>query len=1001
MGPTRSSTAAAAAGASGAASHTEPQQKRRSSLAGFFNKMLPRPSNRSEAGGTRRTNDGEDEDADDNEADMNPNMITDWSIAREKTSIDDADPEGLDHRHRSHQPTWRGSPQRTAGDSRFVENLPRARLQSPERVAGTSDRSPQQRRKSFNLTRAGIHETLKAKEETRRSRRSLKQSGDWLGVQGADPYSGVYPVLTPTDTPSSETTSSGTRSKLASLARRKKAAKLDYDQVRVLEEREKDRAKLVKEQAKLSKIERVKDELKRQSHFTRWSQHKRHWSSAAEPALSPIPQSLDSVALGSNGDDASSTIPNFSRPTRPPVSMNQLSFDSARARGQRHLDQSTDTIIHNEPDTTFDPLTLSRSASQPTRAPPEETQQDVTRTKSERHFLWKRRRSTDPGKSASAASRRLGMSMTAQNLTSNSMTQERGDHFAGLVIPDYHLHLLTPDLAKRDQSHLTASADSPPTSPNSLGMVGRNRMAMSSTINLCPPQENGSASQSATAATAIPSQPKLKGVMRHPSVERKAVPSPSTLVTPQPKETGSRQRPPSSDKPQVHATNGFPRDALKYQNRRLLLTPPRVDPERMPSLVPRAESHIKRAQTKSASIPTTTTTGYAPDQRNRLDFSEPQSEVRPCQTDGAIETSQIPPGPKLSGGHRQRAELVGTSGKHREPSPLTTPRSASPSIAPVPEIAENGTTSTHPVILEKDTPTRVSTPTTPRLCRIIQQNAETDHIDTAKDIADLPKITGTPKRAEKIRSAIPKPIEVRRDRAQEARAPKTGTERYDANLRRTRTSLIPKLHPREQQREMAAEAARGAVSRSRAAAIRSKSADGRTSRSRARTPNPAKKQGPAGDPAEKQRYAGQVRRPRTRGHSEEGAADIGLRSTPSESVRSKSAAPPAQRSGIVALDGKDKKARGPGTDEEKDEAMTARQVYTTIYMVLLGLACYWWMAVRPAFDQRSELWRRRHRKQGTWTDVVTLASAAAFCLVAVLSGWHVLRVLWCAVGRLV
>ncbi|KAF3061602.1 hypothetical protein GL218_04076 [Daldinia childiae] len=308
-------------------------QKKASSLAGFFSKILP--SNRPEQGGTRRTDWTGDND---NAVRTSRSELTGWNLAKDKLSAHHTSTSGPEEP--GHRRVWSWSPKK--GDSRFVENLPRDRSRGRGQVPEVSDHEPQPPRKSEALTRTEVHELLHSKEETRKSRRSLKESGDWLGVQGADPYSGQFSILTPTDTLSSETTSTSTRAKLAGLARKKKAARLEYEQLRLLEEQEKDKARLDREQAKLNKIERVKEELRRQHQFARWSQHKRNWSSAAEPNLSPIAQSLDSVALGSS--ETSSLL------------FSELPTDSFLSDPEDITSATKDTEKHRMSPPTFDEL---------------------------------------------------------------------------------------------------------------------------------------------------------------------------------------------------------------------------------------------------------------------------------------------------------------------------------------------------------------------------------------------------------------------------------------------------------------------------------------------------------------------------------------------------------------------------------------------------------------------------------------------------------------------
>ncbi|KAI2624268.1 hypothetical protein GGR54DRAFT_568599 [Hypoxylon sp. NC1633] len=1039
---------------SSAANGEQPSQKRASSLVGFFSKILP--SHRPEQGGTHRSNDWiGDVDID---LAANSNELTGWNLAKEKNP---AYPTPVLPGDSNQRRVWSLSTQK--GDSRFVENLPRERSRGREQVPDTTDREPCPPRKSEALTRNEVHELVTSKEETRKSRRSLKESGDWLGVQGADPYSGQFSVLTPTETLSSETTNTSTRSKLAGLARKKKAAKLEYEQIRLLEEQEKDKARLDKEQAKLNKIERVKEELRRQHQFARWSQHKRHWSSAAEPNLSPIAQSLDSVALGSSetssllfsemptdsftsdADDATTPVPNFSRPTRPPVSFKtalqshgvRRSSDSAQHQGHRRFDQSTDTIIHNTPDTNTDNASLTRPASQPSGKHLNAGQSDIGRAKSERHFLWRRRRVTDPGKPVSAGAGRV-MSLTAQNLTSSSIGPVQKDHFADLAIPDYHLHLLTPETADTNttDSQSTRSDDSPPITANTsfLGMLGTNRMALTSTTNLAELQQNGRTSQDSSAATVTSSHSKLKGIMKRPS---KLVPS--LLGTGQTKDTERQQAsPPTFDEIQDHTVESFARPIPGYQSEDLQSDQQgRISVERAGNILPHTSNHVRPARRESVSTPITTITGYVRAQQNQPNnplHSKWDPDVN--RTNGAAGTSEVQATPTSSGEHEDCIEPTLVPEEHRTPSPATTPRSSSPSPVLSQETPETGTTSTRPATPEKKPPTRVSTPTTPRLCRIILQNAEAKDVGVQKD-TDLAEKIETGKA--ETQTQIPKRAEVIKVPASSAED--KGEQKADLKKRRgTSPAPAPVVALRDARRRLSfdeqggttvEEAARIAMLRSKAREIvRSKSADRRTSVTVAATATAARNESgrtpsPGWRPVtpsssrmveqKKSNYGGSSsnsnslqlptqRRPRkrrpTNGYEDNvAAADIALLSSLRPEVGGRSSSggrPPLQQR--QKQQGKGAATAAAALEDPDPEMLTAAHLAKVVYAVLLGLARRWWAVARPAFDGRSELWGRRRREEGTWADLAVFAAAGSFCVAAALGGWFAVRVVWWVVG---
>ncbi|KAI0840898.1 hypothetical protein F5Y06DRAFT_232656 [Hypoxylon sp. FL0890] len=964
-------------------------QKRSSSLAGFFNKILP--SNRPEQGGTRRTIDG----TGDNGNDLNE--LTGWNLAKEKNPVRQTSTVVPDESNHRRVLSW--SPQK--GDSRFVENLPREPSREREEIQNIQDPEPLPPRKSEALTRAEVRELLKSKEETRRDRRSLKESGDWLGVQGADPYSGEYTVLTPTDTLSSDTTPNSTRNKLARLARKKKAARLEYEQIRLLEEQEKDKAKLAKEQAKLNKIERVKEELRRQHQFTKWSQHKRQWSSAAEPNLSPIAQSLDSVALGSSEtssllsselstdslssdpDDPTTCIPNFSRPTRPPVSTKaaqaeRLSRDSSRGQGQRRFDKSTDTVIHNSPDVNFDPVSLTRPFStQPSGTHLNAAQPELGRAKSERHFLWRRRRETGPGKSVSTPPVSFTMSMAAQNRMSNSSEDVQRDHFADLAIPDYHLHLLSPEPIDTADSQSTVSEDSPSTTinPSLLAAVGRNSMALASTTNLALCQGNGKNSQGGNAATVTSSQSKLKGIMKRSSIRLKLAPSLLTTTYAKGAERNHQRPPPTLDEVQDHTVNSPPEDTQVCQSQHQQQDPlGRISlerPERIPPLIGK-----KPARREFVSIPTTTTIGYAPDQQSQHGSLMSNEDVIPNQVDGAVNTMNAPPTPAFLDCHECCIATASMPETHRAPSPPTTLQNGLPKHEPVQETLGNDTISLHHMTLEKTPPTRVSTPTSPNLCRLFQLNLETKEADISKDSNTV--------EMETAKNQIPERTEANEMDIGEEKTRRISQE-HPRSLARHPAVISQEAHrhlsTEEQEESIVESAAQIAVLRSRAKeVVRRKSADRNEALNSDHAPSPGKgKNHVTDDKMAGPKHLSQQRRPKRKRHNEEGAG-TGLLSKNEHVGRTTAQAQSEKYT----------------TDDfgSPETTITVVQFCKTAYILTLGLACTWWIMVRPAFDQRSDLWKRKHRKQSTCKDVAVFISAGMFCLAGAVGCCYALKMVW-------
>lgn len=111
-----------------------------------------------------------------------------------------------------------------------------------------------------------------AHREKRRLRRSLRESGDYLGVQGINPATGELDVLTPTSSSASE---------FASLAQTVADKRGAYESARRQLQAE-----------KMRKWERDKAAIRAEHrNNVRWTKRRSGWSSAIEPALSPIAQS--------------------------------------------------------------------------------------------------------------------------------------------------------------------------------------------------------------------------------------------------------------------------------------------------------------------------------------------------------------------------------------------------------------------------------------------------------------------------------------------------------------------------------------------------------------------------------------------------------------------------------------------------------------------------------------------------------------------------------------
>ncbi|KAG6007755.1 hypothetical protein E4U21_005594 [Claviceps maximensis] len=132
---------------------------------------------------------------------------------------------------------------------------------------------------------------IRAKQESRRLRRNLKESGDYLGVQGFNPETGKLDVVTPSDSDRSSL-SQETQQKLLVLKNALKDARHHYKSTRERSEQEAKNILLKSEKEKVRRLDKGKERVQEVSQTVTWKRHARQWSSAQEPNLSPIAQSI-------------------------------------------------------------------------------------------------------------------------------------------------------------------------------------------------------------------------------------------------------------------------------------------------------------------------------------------------------------------------------------------------------------------------------------------------------------------------------------------------------------------------------------------------------------------------------------------------------------------------------------------------------------------------------------------------------------------------------------
>ncbi|KFH47109.1 hypothetical protein ACRE_019690 [Hapsidospora chrysogenum ATCC 11550] len=166
-----------------------------------------------------------------------------------------------------------------------------AKVSCPDvKFVGVPENSPTQT--SLDTTRRLVEtcRAMEAKRELRRQRRNLKESGDYLGVQGFNPHKGQLDSITPS---SSDSTSASeeTEQKLNALNEQLRDVTNSSNRVRIRSERKAKRRPSKTEQEKLSAGRMEKNATSHQKQDVTWRRNTIQWSSAQEPCLSPIAQS--------------------------------------------------------------------------------------------------------------------------------------------------------------------------------------------------------------------------------------------------------------------------------------------------------------------------------------------------------------------------------------------------------------------------------------------------------------------------------------------------------------------------------------------------------------------------------------------------------------------------------------------------------------------------------------------------------------------------------------
>ncbi|KAI0541602.1 hypothetical protein GGR58DRAFT_434246 [Xylaria digitata] len=1002
-----------------------PPRRRRTSLSGFFSKILP--SHRAEQGGTTRSHDiTDDSESAYIDLGMNPNDLTEWNLAQERRVEPLATEASIrSQHHRGHswstqrgRPRLQDDPAHPPQASQRAPSLDLIQPPNPLEPPGPDLSSKAWHSKSRPITRDEIHDMLKAKENTRRHRLSLKESGDWLGVQGADPYSGEFAVLTPTSTMSSETTPPSAKKRLAELSRRQTTAKIAYEQAKLEEETEREKVLLQKGQSRLEKMDHVKEELRRQQlEIPTWSQHKRRWSSAAEPDLSPIPQSIKSGKLeGSSNEATNGSVRNFSRPSKSNGSLVidqpklvELSANSENIEPSKHdhrKNRSTDTIIHKAlPNIKLPDMSLKGTRMVYPSVFSDADDSAAQEQNNEKHFLWRRRRRmSDPGKLRKRPNFLMinsSAGRTQESLVSDcveppppvprlQLGRELKNHFADLYIPDSHLHLVpySERMVRIEKSPTTAKRDPSPVMPASPTQGSRSEaqskpaLRIATNLSACqgPQTSQPRAVSDTKGATATSFQSSPKGSTKSLSIYRRLIPTRnSSFQAKLAQGQASQIQIQNTSETRNHTDTDLPRTIGGSQSlRQGSASQESAKTGTLDGDIGIDMSELyERGQEGSVFTPTIIITGFGPDRQLLFEGTQPRLEAWKDREGSAV-GSDGPPVALSSHSGEQACCSASTSEKERSmtmSSRPTTPQSDLQSFVLARETLETDTTSTNLAMSGVD-------PVPP-----VQHLQAYDSHQTPKNVL-MKRVS---RNVEEV--AVISPLrhhEANQEQLTQAKEIKFNIANLPYHRQDNKVQVSHQRQaPRNHKETMIQEAAQIAMRRSRAKEVV-------TTRNHtpSRTPSPRMRSTRETSPAVPSR-----RNVRTPQESGSGRVDADF---PSFKIGFNDLQPPPQSElqeprhrnpGYI----KEQTAPGRqfgeeileilgdtenGTSDENTEdgvAVTLASLFVTACMVLLGLAWAWWVMIKPAFDQRSELWRRRRSRESTWGDITVFAAAAAFC----------------------
>lgn len=187
----------------------------------------------------------------------------------------------------------KAEPKTSTGTGTSIPRMdPRSVARAGEQGAA-AQAEPSNQTVSAEEFRTRAQELFEEKREARRQRRELKESGDYLGVQGVNPLTGELDIYTPSNSDPSAIGSTS-REKLEELNQQIREAQAAYTAAKHLQDEELREMRSRRNIERLDVLEKAKAAIKGDPGPVRRRRREGQWSSVAEPQLSPIAGSVKS-----------------------------------------------------------------------------------------------------------------------------------------------------------------------------------------------------------------------------------------------------------------------------------------------------------------------------------------------------------------------------------------------------------------------------------------------------------------------------------------------------------------------------------------------------------------------------------------------------------------------------------------------------------------------------------------------------------------------------------